>query len=62
MKFRKEEMNYLNKKMGILNFNIASVWITPILIINVTFALYIFMGNSLTAEKAFTIISVFGVL
>lgn len=37
-------------------------WSTPMIITTMTFAIYIYLGNELTAGKAFVVISAFQVL
>lgn len=39
--------------------SILTLWLAPILIINSTFAWYVIVGEELTPQKAFTVISLF---
>ena len=36
-----------------------SVWMSPVLVINATFAMFIFLGNFLDAANAFALIGLF---
>jgi len=42
--------------------SIFSLWVTPNLIINATLAGFVFLGHDVTAESAFTVISIFSIL
>lgn len=62
MRERKCEAAMIQKKINLMVFNISSLWITPLIIINLTFAFYLYQGNSLTILQVFTTISVFSLL
>ncbi|EAS00380.2 ABC transporter C family protein (macronuclear) [Tetrahymena thermophila SB210] len=59
---RQKELSLVAKKFICGSMSIFSLWITPMLIINATFAGYVLLGNQMTPVKAFTIISIFSVL
>ncbi len=52
-------MRVLKKRFTIGCFNVLLLWLSPMLIINATFAMYILLGNELESAKTFTIISLF---
>ncbi|KAL4503360.1 hypothetical protein ABPG72_000966 [Tetrahymena utriculariae] len=59
---RQKELSFVARKFVCGGMSIFSLWITPMLIINATFAGYVLLGNEMTPVKAFTIISIFSIL
>ncbi|EGR28734.1 hypothetical protein IMG5_169310 [Ichthyophthirius multifiliis] len=59
---REKELELISKKFILGTLAIFTLWITPMLIINSTFAGYILLDNVITPQKAFTIISLFYIL
>jgi ABC-type bacteriocin/lantibiotic exporter with double-glycine peptidase domain len=56
---REKEMSFLKKRFTIGCVNVLLLWLSPMLIINATFAMYVLMDNNLTPANTFTIISLF---
>lgn len=59
---RNKEMDILRRRFIFNGLSIMSVWMSPVLVVNATFAMYILMGNNLTPANAFAMISLFQVL
>jgi ABC-type multidrug transport system fused ATPase/permease subunit len=59
---RDKEMAILMRRFAFQGLNIMSIWISPVLVVNATFAMYILMGNNLNPGNAFAMISLFQVL
>ncbi|KAL4454971.1 hypothetical protein ABPG74_006353 [Tetrahymena malaccensis] len=59
---RQKELSFIARKFTCGTMSIFSLWITPMLIINATFAGYVLLGNEMTPVRAFTIISIFSIL
>ena len=55
-------MRWIKRKYWITFGQIISSWATPVFVINATFAWYTLVGNSINAENAFIVISMFTVL
>jgi ABC-type multidrug transport system fused ATPase/permease subunit len=62
LNFREKEMTVLKSRFLIGCFNVLLLWLSPMLIINATFAMYVLLGNQLTAANTFTLISLFQIL
>lgn len=56
---RKVEANMIRKRFLGSAYIIFSVWVTPLLILCATFALYILQDETLTAANTFAIIGLF---
>lgn len=56
---REKEMQVLKSRFLIGCFNVLLLWLSPMLIINATFAMYVLLGNDLTPSNTFTLISLF---
>ena len=59
---RDHEMKILRTRFMYNGLQIMSIWMSPVLVVNVTFAMYIYLGGTLTPSKAFAMISLFQVL
>jgi ABC-type multidrug transport system fused ATPase/permease subunit len=59
---RTKELSIIRTWFLIVCLQVLSVYITPMLIINGTFALYVGLNNQMSAASTFTIISLFQVL
>lgn len=59
---REKEMTVLKSRFLIGCFNVLLLWLSPMLIINATFAMYVLLGNDLTPSNTFTLISLFQIL
>lgn len=59
---RDRELRLLRSQFLVTSLSILSVWLSPMLILNATFALYVYLSNTLTAADTFTIISLFQIL
>lgn len=59
---RELELFWIKRKYWITLGQILSSWATPVFVINATFAWYTLVGNSINAENAFIVISMFTVL
>ena len=58
-KLRNIELSISRKLFIMYSFSILSVWLSPMIILNATFALYIYLAHNLSAADTFTIISLF---
>ncbi|CAD8103784.1 unnamed protein product [Paramecium sonneborni] len=56
---RNQEMKSLKSRFFASCLNILSVWLSPMLILNATFLIYVAIGNDLTPANTFAIISLF---
>ena len=61
-KLRHNELVILFRDYLVGCVSVFSNWITPMLVINATFGLYILLGNKMTAANTFTIVSLFNIL
>ncbi|KAM3141562.1 hypothetical protein pb186bvf_006426 [Paramecium bursaria] len=59
---RNQEIKTLRVRFFISCLNILSIWLSPMLILNATFAIFVSIGNDLTPSKTFAIISLFQML
>ncbi|KAL4492939.1 hypothetical protein ABPG72_020718 [Tetrahymena utriculariae] len=59
---REKEIGIISKRFICGVISICSVWMTPMLILCATFTAYVMMGNLITPQKAFTVISIFYIL
>jgi ABC-type multidrug transport system fused ATPase/permease subunit len=62
MNVRRSELEWIKKNSLLNGFNAFVIGAVPVLVTVATFAVYISMGNNLTAATAFTSISLFNVL
>lgn len=62
LRLREKEMKVLKSRFLIGCISVFLLWLSPVLIINATFAMYIFLGNDLTPSNTFTLISLFSIL
>jgi hypothetical protein len=53
------EISLIQKEYIVTAFSVLSVWISPLLIQNATFTMYVLLGNNLTPANTFAIISIF---
>ncbi|CAD8155775.1 unnamed protein product [Paramecium pentaurelia] len=58
-KLRNQEIKTLKTRFFASCLNILSVWLSPMLILNATFVIYVAIGNNLTPANTFAIISLF---
>lgn len=56
---REKEVNAIKKRLYMGAANILSVWLSPSLILNSTFALYLLLGNELNPGDTFAIVNIF---
>ena len=61
-KSREKEIKILKSRFMYNGLSIMSIWISPVLVVNATFAMYILLGNNLNAGDAFAMISLFNIL
>ena len=61
-KLRNLEMLQNLKTNMVYCVSVFSVWMAPMMVINATFAYYIYLGNEMNPASTFTIISLFQVL
>lgn len=54
---REKELHWMRKQFWALSFQNFSIWITPVSIYMGVFGVYLLLGNQLTTEAAFTMIS-----
>lgn len=62
LKLREKEKISLRKRYIISCISILSYWISPGLILNSTFGLYIALGHNMTPANTFAVISIFSTL
>lgn len=62
MNIRRSELEWIKKNSLLNGINTFVIGAVPVLVTVATFAVYISMGNTLTAATAFTSISLFNVL
>lgn len=58
-KARDVEMKILRSRFMINGLSTISIWMSPVLVVNATFAMFIYLGNKINAENAFSMISLF---
>ena len=56
---RESEIAILRSRFLLNGLAIMSVWLSPVLVINATFAMFILLGNTLDAANAFAMIGLF---
>ncbi|CAK61097.1 unnamed protein product (macronuclear) [Paramecium tetraurelia] len=61
-KARGKEINSIKNRLYYQAVNIFSVWLTPQLILSMTFGLYVYLGHQLNPSTTFAIISLFQIL
>ena len=54
---REKELQWMRKQFWVLSFQNFSIWITPVSLYIAVFGVYLLLGNQLTTESAFTMIS-----
>ena len=59
---RKDELSCIRKRFIISIITSFSVWMAPSLVTNATFGMFLGLGNTLDAAKAFGLISLFMIL
>lgn len=59
---RESELYWIKRKYFVILGQVLTSWATSVLVINATFACYSLVGNSINAENAFIVISMFTVL
>ncbi|CAD8199386.1 unnamed protein product [Paramecium octaurelia] len=59
---RGKEINSIKNRLYYQAVNIFSVWLTPQLILSMTFGLYVYLGHQLNPSTTFAIISLFQIL
>ena len=59
---REKELAIQRRRIYISIVQITSIWFTPVLVINVTFMYFIYLGSVLTTEQAFVVIALFNIL
>ncbi|CAD8205655.1 unnamed protein product [Paramecium pentaurelia] len=59
---RQKEIKSIKNRLKYSAINIFSVWLTPQLILSMTFGLYVYLGHQLNPSTTFAIISLFQIL
>ncbi|CAD8129121.1 unnamed protein product [Paramecium sonneborni] len=59
IQYRNQEIKTLKTRFFASCLNILSAWLSPMLILNATFLIYVAIGNDLTPANTFAIISLF---
>jgi hypothetical protein len=57
--YRDKEVGILRSRFLLNGLVIMSVWMSPVLVVNATFGMFIFLGNILDAANAFALIGLF---
>jgi hypothetical protein len=59
---REVEIKILRKRFILNGLSVMSVWMSPVLVVNATFALFIVLNGELDASNAFAMIGLFSIL
>ena len=57
---RSEEVGWLQKKLIMESVSTFSMWLAPKWILAATYGVYVLMGEELTPQKTFSIMSLYG--